>query len=428
MNIPIVQGEAVAGPYSNDDPYGNKHPTSSSSYPPYYGNTTQEGGGDATMTFSQPQQQPQQQQPKQFNDVIWAVAFYAHLIAMITLCSLNIAGTDYDQIDGSFNGLVYVVGLCAFVAIGVSSAMLSVMMKYAEAFTKAALLFSVAMSGVVAVLGLLSGQMLMGILGCVMFAIGICYAKLVWPRIPFAAANLNTALTAVKANMGLTFCAYMMLFLAFGWSLLWFVGMGQAVSSSNAPILFLLLVSYFWVHQVLTNTIHVTTAGTIGTWWFVPEEADSCWSTAISDSFTRATTYSFGSICLGSLIVAIVQALRTMAHMARDNEDYQIIVCVIDCILGCIQDVLEYLNKWAYVYVGLYGFNYFEAGKNVIQLFQNKGWTVIITDDLADNVLFMVSVGVGMLTGLMGLAMAAADPNLLAALELGDNTKQGGFV
>jgi hypothetical protein len=328
MNIPIVQGEAVpAEPYNKPDP--------TASYDPYVHE------GDATVTFSQ----PQQQQPKQWNDAFWAVLFYAHLIAMITLCSLNIANTDYEQVDGSFNGLLYVVGLCAFVAIGLSSAMLSVMMKYAETFTKMALIFSVAMSGVVAVLGLLSGQMLMGIVGCVMFAAGICYAKIVWPRIPFAAANLNTALTAVKSNMGLTFCAYLMLFLAFGWSLLWFVGMGNAVSSSNTPILFLLLVSYFWVHQVLTNTIHVTTAGTIGTWWFVPQEADSCWSTAISDSFMRATTYSFGSICLGSLIVAIVQALRTMAHMARDNEDYQIIVCVIDCILSCIEDILEYLNK-----------------------------------------------------------------------------------
>jgi voltage-gated potassium channel Kch len=76
----------------------------------------------------------------------------------------------------------------------------------------------------------------------------------------------------------------------------------------------------------------------------------------------------------------------------------------------------------------LYGFSYFEAGKNVIQLFQNKGWTVIITDDLADNVLFMVSVGVGMVTGLIGLAMAAADPSLLAALELEDSTTQAGFM
>jgi hypothetical protein len=76
----------------------------------------------------------------------------------------------------------------------------------------------------------------------------------------------------------------------------------------------------------------------------------------------------------------------------------------------------------------LYGFNYFDAGKNVIQLFQNKGWTVIITDDLADNVLFMVSVGVGMVTGLIGLIMTMINPNLLKFLELGDATAQGGFM
>jgi hypothetical protein len=261
-----------------------------------------------------------------------------------------------------------------------------------------------------------------------MFAIGVCYAKMVWPRIPFAAANLNTALSAVKANMGLTFVAYLVLLVAFGWSVFWFVGLGTAVTTSNQGVLFLLLVSYYWVHQVLTNTVHVTTAGTVGTWWFVPHEANSCWSSAIQDSFCRATTYSFGSICFGSLLVAIVQALRALAHMSRDSEDMQMLTCIIDCILACIQDILEYLNKWAYVYVGLYGFGYLEAGRNVIQLFEQKGWTVIISDDLCDRVLFMISIAVGLLSGLVGMALAAADQSLLAALDLGDNTGAAGFM
>jgi hypothetical protein len=190
------------------------------------------------------------------------------------------------------------------------------------------------------ILGFMSSNMFMGIFGIVMFAIGICYAKLVWPRIPFAAANLNTALTAVKANMGLTVVAYSMMTIAFAWTMFWFVGLGDAATNSNAPVLFLLLVSYYWVHQVLQNVIHVTVAGTIGTWWFVPDEASSCWSRAIQDSFGRATTYSFGSICLGSLILALVQALRTTAQLTRDNDDCQILACMIDCILGCIEGKL----------------------------------------------------------------------------------------
>ena len=64
----------------------------------------------------------------------------------------------------------------------------------------------------------------------------------------------------------------------------------------------------------------------------------------------------------------------------------------------------------------MYGFSYLEAGRNVIQLFQNKGWTVIITDDLADNVLFMISVAIGLATGLVGLVLGSINPNLLSSL------------
>ena len=78
------------------------------------------------------------------------------------------------------------------------------------------------------------------------------------------------------------------------------------------------------------------------------------------DSFVRATTYSFGSICFGSLLVAIVQALRTLLDIARSQDDdgCNILVCLLQCILGCIEGIIEELNKWAYVYVGLYGYRY----------------------------------------------------------------------
>ena len=37
------------------------------------------------------------------------------------------------------------------------------------------------------------------------------------------------------------------------------------------------------------------------------------------------------------------------------------------------------------MYVGLYGYGYLEAGKNVISLFKNRGWEAIIADDLIGN-------------------------------------------
>jgi len=106
----------------------------------------------------------------------------------------------------------------------------------------------------------------------------------------------------------------------------------------------------------------------------------------------------------------------------------QLLYCLIECILGCIQDIIEYFNKWAYVYVGLYGFGYIEAGRNVVQLFQQKGWTVIITDDLTDRVLMMVSIGVGVLTGFAGLAITLADQSVLGDLGIEENVASIGFL
>ena len=60
--------------------------------------------------------------------------------------------------------------------------------------------------------------------------------------------------------------------------------------------------------------------------------------------------------------------------------------------------------------------SFLEAGQNVMQLFQQKGWTVIINDDLVDRVLLMVSVGVGFLVGFIGLIIALTNNNLLAGM------------
>lgn len=71
------------------------------------------------------------------------------------------------------------------------------------------------------------------------------------------------------------------------------------------------------------------------------------------------------------------------------------------------ESIVEYFNKWAFVYVGLYGMSFMEAGKNVMTLFRNRGWTAIIADMMIDTVLFMVSLGVGLLVGLLSVVIGA---------------------
>lgn len=389
-NIPIVQGYAIGQPHS-----------------------THHAVEDYGDNFNGYKGSPQ---TKKFNDVFFAVLFYAHLLALLCLLPMSISGGQAQAGNGggaNFGSIIYFVSVVSIVAVGFSTISLGFMMKFSNQLVKLALYFHIATSLAMMILMFMAGSILMGCLCAVSFAVSICYAWAVWSRIPFAAANLTTALTAVKANLGLTVVAYLFMFVGFGYSLVW-TTIANTFLNSNAGIAFLLFLSFYWTHQVLSNTVHVTTAGVVGTWWFAPLEASSCCSQAVGDSLIRSTTYSFGSICFGSLIVAVVQALRQLNQHLRGNEDAQILVCIVDCILGCIEGIIEYFNKWAYIYVGLYGYNYLDAGKNVVTLFRNKGWTAIINDNLADMVLFMISVMIGLFTGFVGFVVASLDQNIFA--------------
>jgi hypothetical protein len=46
-----------------------------------------------------------------------------------------------------------------------------------------------------------------------------------------------------------------------------------------------------------------------------------------------------------------------MCENARNNEDADgcaaFLLCLVDCCLRCLEEILEYFNKFAYIYVGM---------------------------------------------------------------------------
>lgn len=400
-----------------------------------------------------------------YRDVFWAVLFYAQLLAIVGLAVTYIpqmqqilqneadeqqqqneayqgshrksvrvlnrmrrnleesgAGDNADDEDynDEVNALVSFFPYCgiAFVtSIIFITISMSFMMSCAECLIKTAMILNVLITVASAVGSLLSGMVELVIVSSVMAVVTLFYTCCVWNRIPFAAANLTTAVTAVRANIGLLFHAFMSVILVFAWFILWVPTVlavttvfgnescdenGECSTTLNGLVLFFLLLSHHWTVGVITNVVHVTTAGTVGTFWFVPVEANGCCSKAVRDSYVRSITTSFGSICFGSLVVAIINAVRDFVHSSRENGD-SFVACCADCILGCLEDLVEYFNKWAYVYVGLYGFSFMEAGANVMTLFRNRGWTSIIADVMVDTVLRLLAVAVALFSGLLFL-------------------------
>merc|ERR1719271_861586 len=106
----------------------------------------------------------------------------------------------------------------------------------------------------------------------------------------------------------------------------------------------------------------------------------------VFESFKRATTTSFGSICFGSLLIAIIQALKALVERSGDDDNEGglacFLRCVATCILQCLEDILEFFNTYAFVHVAFYGDDYCTAGKKTWGLICASGWDMIINDDL----------------------------------------------
>ena len=209
-------------------------------------------------------------------------------------------------------------------------------------------------------------------------AILVCYARTVWHRIPFAAANLKAAVTCVQSNLGMVFLGLASIPLFTVWIVMWGYVFARVMNSpwmtsqeqaievtddavgfpnaheeeSLTPEGFLaisgLLLSFYWTWHVLRNVVHTTLAGTVGTWWFMPQEANGCCSRGLRDSLSRSLTYSFGSICLGSLLVAIIEVVKNMLRSMAHNRRAGILRLIAQCLLVWVERLAEYFNRWAF--------------------------------------------------------------------------------
>ncbi len=229
-------------------------------------------------------------------------------------------------------------------------------------------------------------------------------------RIAFAAAVLELAVAATNTFPATYVVSFLSTFFQAAWIIIWVMGFSFVIyagtkhkedsdtgedenqNNVNGGLLFLFLVSFYWTSQVIANTVHVTSAGAVATWYFLhPLHTPK---SPVYGAFRRAVTTSFGSICFGSFLVAVIQALKAMVHMARENKN-DFIRCCLECILNCIEDLLEYFNLYAFTRVAIYGLSYCQSAKETWELFKRKGFDAIINDDLIHGVLILACLFAG---------------------------------
>ena len=140
----------------------------------------------------------------------------------------------------------------------------------------------------------------------------------------------------------------MMAFLTFG--LIWFTFFLQA--SNN------------YVTMVTATTFYFTsTRGSIG-------------SGSVTQGLRWAWVHNFGSIAFGSFIIALIFTIRLLVYYVAkkaekasgDNGFIKTISCIAQCLLKCLEDIMEYINKAAYAYMTISGESFCKAALNGLMI------------------------------------------------------------
>jgi len=106
-------------------------------------------------------------------------------------------------------------------------------------------------------------------------------------------------------------------------------------------ILFFLLISFFWGSLVVKNLLFCSASGMVADWWYSGENKG-----VVGKSFKRSATSSFGSICFGSLILAVLKSMREMLRQGRrEGQQQNAATCVLECLMGIIERMMEIFNR-----------------------------------------------------------------------------------
>lgn len=269
----------------------------------------------------------------------------------------------------------------------------------------------------------------------------ILYACCVRKRIKFAAAHLRVAGSAIFRLPMTLLVAAIMVVVQVGWAFTWALGsLGimfhqdyikiadvctvddcdvKVATGAVLGVLCGMMLIYFWGTFVLRNIIGVTVAGTVAAW---KNASTSPFITL--GAWLRAVTLNLGSICFGSLMVAILETIRQMlsilASMANQSGNCAVacLFSCLSCLIGCIESWIEFFNRFAYTYVGCYGYSFVTASKHVFKLFASKGWSAIVNDDLTGNVFFLGNVIIGAVSAYIAVSMVHdTDKQRLAMFE-----------
>ena len=121
----------------------------------------------------------------------------------------------------------------------------------------------------------------------------------------------------------------------------------------------------------------------------------------IARSIKMGLRYHFGSLAFGSFILAIVQFLQFLVEVFKKQAEasgqdrapcFEYVMNCVRCCLACVERIVQFLNKTAYIQIALRGKNFCMAAKDGFEIVWSNGFRYAIASGVGEIVMFMGKV------------------------------------
>lgn len=275
-------------------------------------------------------------------------------------------------------------------------------------------------NGVVCVLFAVYGTLWATLAMFAVLGLTFAYSVTAKKRLAFSAALVKLVLRVLAESpftVAIALCAAFVqaLFLII-WTYLAVAGVFMRGHVATTLQIVGMVVSIVWTSEVLKNLVHTTVAGSVATWYFMHESGMPLNPTALS--FKRAFTTSFGSVCLGSTLMAPCRVFRAVVDAAR-NSNNGLATAFASCAMGLLDNITSYFNIYAFTQVAIYGKPFLKSGSDVWELIRARGVDLLIGQNRIGAVAATASYVSGVSAALCGGLWAAQDDTMSVPAVVG---------
>ncbi|XP_036610052.1 choline transporter-like protein 5 [Trichosurus vulpecula] len=164
---------------------------------------------------------------------------------------------------------------------------------------------------------------------------------------------------------------------------------------------------FLWLVNFSIALGQCTLAGAFASYYWAFQKPKDIPSRPLCASFGRALRYHTGSLAFGSLIISIVQILRVILEYlsyrlkGSQNSLVKFILFCLRCCFWCLEKMLKFINRNAYIMIAIYGESFCAAARNAFMLVTRNVLRVAVLDTVTDFLLWMgkllISLGIGVL-------------------------------